>query len=282
MLVQIIKKNNWKRGQFFLYGCLCASNLFTALYMFLSVALARWLSVKGENNKPLDLFTVACRCIIICCNCGFNLAIAYSRLCVFTKPLKYPNAILLRQLNKKLALVVIVVTFVIALLNVIAKAVTKMREISTWSTTIVLGATDIALCTIYCKLIWEHRIWTNNSVQTLEAGTNKEIIEARKRQKRYITRLFISTTSSFLVLNLPLMFIPHMTSLDNPTCSSTEGKLALFAVTCTMVNMVLDPVWFFISLYRIQKTERAEIVRHTELAVLPGNCNNSATVVGQY
>ena len=277
----IINRKKQFRGSL-LYGCLCASNTFSSLYMFLPAAISNRQAVKDESDHPLSILTVSFRCIIVCFNCGFNLAMAYSKICAVTQPFKYSNAVAVRRLNRRLVLTVFISTLGFATLNAFVTATTKIQSLNNWAITITLVITYIALCITYFKLVRAYQRGNNNLAAASPGGNNMHVIEERKRKERYLTCLFIGTTTSFFIFNLPVMvLLPMISPSAKATCSSTNTKLALFAATFSLIDILLDPLWFFMTLWWKSRKSASQAAPQHELAVLPGNANNEIAVVGK-
>ena len=278
-LVYIIINRKKKTGQSLLYGCLCASNMFCSVYVFFTATMGIWQAIKLPGDHLLSILTVSFRCITVCFNCGFNLAIAYSRMCAVTQPFKYLNAVTVRRLNRRLVLTVFISTLGFASLNAFVIAKTKIQSLNNWAITITLVITYIALCITYFRLVRAYQRGNNDLAAASQAGTNMHVIEERKRKERYLTCLFIGTTTSFFIFNLPvIILLPMISPSATVSCSSTNAKLALFATTFSLLDILIDPFWFFITVWWKSRKVRLQAAPQQELAVLPRNSNNEIAV----
>ena len=279
MLVQVIRRRKKDGGYSLLYGCLSASNLLWILAAFLSPAVSE-RDTQGMNDFNLLLYTVTLRSVKVCSNCGFNLAIAYCKMCVVTQPFKYFNAMALKRLSKKAALTVVVATAVISLLVTFGTALSKKLNIVIWAVTIVLIVTSISLCFVYGKLFVENRKKNNEMIQEFDVQEDRDIIMKRKSHERYLRRLFIGITSNFFVLNLPAIVITKISSpLEFSPCNSTEGSLKVFMFTCSMLDMLFDPFWFFYMLWRMTKNQQHNVLPQNEVKFSPYSSRNETAII---
>ena len=279
MLVQVIRRRKKDGGHSLLYGCLSASNLLWILAAFLSPAVSE-RDTQGMNDFKLLLYTVTLRSAKVCSNCGFNLAIAYCKMCVVTQPFKYFNAMALKRLSKKAALTVAVATAVISLLVTLGTALSKKPNIAIWAATIVLIVSSISLCFVYGKLFIENKRRNKGMIQALDVQEDTNIIMKRKSHERYLGKLFIGITSTFLVLNLPAIVIIKISSpYEFSPCNSIKGSLKVFALTCSLIDVLFDPLWFFYLLWRMTKNQRRNVLPQNKIEVLPGNSRNEIAII---
>ena len=277
MLIQVFRKWKTSGKGFFLYGCLSMCNLLSTLALLITPIAMR--VDEGKINLSTILSASIVRFSTVCLNCGFNLAIAYSRMCVVTQPFKYSNPTALWRLSRRTALTVVVVTIVSVVPVALGTAISKMLTINIWALTIVLIITSILLCSFYWKLLRAYRKRNKEMIRVLDVRVNKNIIENRERQERYLRRLFIGITTSFFVLNLPVMIVTKVSSIyEVSLCDSTEGKLKLFAYTCVIINMVFDPLWFSYILWRMKRDRQSHISPTKEVAVPSGNSRNERAI----
>ena len=276
MLIKVVRDRKKPGKEFFLYGCLNACNLMSSSLLFLPATVSEWQTNKGNSEHPLYHVSIAGRCIIICSNCGFNVAIAYSRKCVVTNPFKYSNATTRKILGRKAALAVVVTTIGFTSLISLLSAVTKVASIANWAVTAVQIATYVALLFLYWKLFVQYK---KRNEEILPALGRSEV-EERKRQERHMKRLFIGVTTSFIVLNMPKTIVTKFASPDEASlCNSAEGALTIFAATFAMLNSVFDPFWFFYLLWRRNRERNLQISAQNQVAVLPGNSKNELAIV---
>ena len=219
---------------------------------------------SGAYPQPVSIrstpILVVASCLTIDFNCFFNVALAYFRLCVVQEPFKYSSAYAMRRLSRKLGLAAVIATLLLTSLTTVLAAMTTVRNIDKWSIVTALLSTYSSLCIIYIKLLHEYITRNKNLVQVSENGGNREMIEGRRRHERYLTKIFIGMTTSFFVCNLPFIVIMLMfPTVVIPSCESIEGKVSIISACFSRLNMIFDPLWFYISVLRMTRRHRARV-----------------------
>ena len=267
MLIYITKKRDKSNGQYSLHCCLLLSNVLSTLYMLISAAVSKWHSFYNQSEITFNLIAVAFPCIVICSNSGFNLAIAYSRMCCVTQPDMYSNPVAIQMFSKKPALTVVMFTLGFASISTVTTAITMKQAIVNWAIKGVLILTSIALCVFYVKLVWEYHRAYDTLLAGSVAGSNSQVDKNRKQRGRYLTRLFIGITTSFIIFNAPLMAIlPVPPPIPDTSSSLTDAKLAIFAATYYVIGLLFDPLWLLIALQWKIRNKRTQVAGEMEHA----------------
>lgn len=244
MVTYIYKYGNQSYGAGYLFTLIGVSNILFCTFMSIEIA-----SDHGQPSRTLKWFQLNSTMISFCLQLGFNIALAFERQQVTSKPLQYHTTDAKKQLERKLCLVVVILSLIIGFLSTTMAFLFNIAMILY----IPVAVTRIAGYVILCVLCFKQfrSIEKNEAaiVETLENAeqtttTNKEIIMQRKRKLVHTRKFLIGITTSYLLFNLPTMITFLAVDATKP-CDSVKGIASSVSSTFSFLNCVFDTVWYF-------------------------------------
>ena len=244
MVVHIIKFGNSSHGAGCIFMLIGVSNATVSIFVCVQ-SIFRKMTVPA----PATWFVSIVLTIAFILQMSFNVVLAVERLEVVSKPLKYRTQNAKKSLERKLCLVVVILSIIVG------GTVSSLRLIfdnylimsASLSASRIIGY--ITLSVIYCKLYFAMKS-QNSTVgegQVEQGGlsaSNNHIIARRRERLEHSRRFFIGITMSFFVLNLPIM-VTFLTTKERPHCTSTMGIISNVSVMFSNLNMVFDTIWYF-------------------------------------
>ena len=253
MVVHIFKANNSSLGAGFTFKLIGISNvacgIFTCIHGLVTRLAATTFPVWINSFCTITSFLL---------QLGFNVSLAFQRLQVIRNPVRYHSKEAKKSLEKKLCLIVFVVSLILG------ASCTALRFLfdNILIMTILLAASRaigyFIMCILYCKLYFamksHNQVMAERSGEQGEASTsNSEVIRKRREQLEHSKKFFIGITSSFFVLNLPTMGT-FVTTDEYPTCSTIQGALSIASLGFSFINMIFDSAWYY---YMHRRSTRA-------------------------
>ena len=180
---------------------------------------------------------------------GFNLSLAFERYQIIANAVRYHTAEAKNRLERRLSIAVFTFSFIMGLNFSSLRFLLKNLSFFTVPMAVSRIVGNISLCVLYFKLYLTMKS-NNQSIAATSAEkdvpptSNNELMTRRMKHLEHSKRFFIGITSTFFILNLPLMIVFFITS-EAPPCNTLKGILSILSVCLSIFNMVFDPIWYF-------------------------------------
>ena len=216
------------------------------------------IAISANAIPPLPWVLSMITSTVFFLQLGFNVSLAFERYKVVINAADYCSSNAKRKLEKKLALAV----FTIALLLSILIAIVRYLYSNVLIQSVPFAATRIIgyilFCVLYGKLFFTMRsqsqaIAPSSVEQGLPTAISQKSITRRRRQLEHSKRFFIGITSSYFILNLPIM-VAFFIIDENPNCHTFKGIFSLLSIGLSVINMIFDSVWYF---YMAKRSRRS-------------------------
>ena len=239
--------------------CKCGSSTNRANYMFKLIAVSNatysiCLCIQAALTKadvPLALVCFISTLTITSFHLqfGFNVSLALERYLFIANAVKYHSEEAKKRLEKRLSIVVFTLSFIIGINFSMLRFLLKNILFLTIPMAVSRIIGNISLCILYFKLYVAMKSQNQSIVgispeQGAPPISNNEMMARRMKHVEHSKRFFIGITSTFFVLNLPMMILFFITS-DSLPCNTMRGILALLCVCLSLFNMVFDSIWYF-------------------------------------
>ena len=257
MIIHIWRTRNNARKVDFLFAALGLSNFALSVFIIFRVVVTSLLTFNDTRTSTIEAFIYGLYGVLSTQNLSLNAGIAYSRFCSVSQPMRYSTGQERSRLQKKLLLIITVISTVFGVAIGLATGIAQSRVVRNWIEASSRFLTYILLCMIYGKIFWKVKVHNQSMINPTGIGSEEEnstFRQAKLNHERYLTRLFLGITISFFVFNLPMMIIGTIIPSVHG-CDTVEGKLLTFAVTFVITGMVFDPFWYFFLWRRIRMSQ---------------------------
>ena len=217
------------------------SNILLSIY-FTCRTFLKLSNTEGEVETAHSIaysFSLGLSCLHL----FMNLALAFDRYYITLSPLKYSSEQEKARLQMRILLITVSSSLAVGLVNGIIISITHSMLIFNWTTAISRFLTHILLFMMYMKIF--RKVRDHNTVRRETEMLNEAESKRKKAQEEYMKKVFIGITVSFFIFNFPLMIAApfHNIAID---CGTTKGGLMITAVTMSALNLIFDPLWYFL------------------------------------
>ena len=260
MIIHIWRTKNNTRKTDLIFAALGLSNFTVSVFLIFRALMTSLVTFNNTYVSPIEAILYGLYGVFTSQNLLLNVGIAYSRLCAVSQPMRYSKEKERSRLQKKLILIIIVISNVLGVATGFAAGISHNRVIRNWIEASSRFLTYILLCIIYVKILCKVKTHNQSMISATGQGNEDENNTTQQRavqHEKYLTKLFLGITVSFLVFNMPVMII----STIIPTvhgCETVQGRLLTFAATFVIVGMVFDPLWYFLLWKRIKMRQQAQ------------------------
>ena len=247
MVVHIWKNRKTSKKTDMLFAALGLSNVSLTVFMIFRVFKVSLIALNDTKTSLLDAVFFGLYTILSDLNLSLNVAIAYSRFCAVAQPRKYSEDEERSRLQRRLIAITVVGSLALGIANGVVLGFVRIRLVRNWIEAVSRFITYVLLCIIYVKIfrkIKAHNQSVANAVSTEGQVENSSISKRHENHEKYLMKLFLGITISFLVFNLPIMIIGPLTPIATG-CDLMEGKLHTSALTFFIVGKAFDPMWYF-------------------------------------
>ena len=247
MVVHIWKNRKTSKKIDMFFAALGLSNFSLTIYMIVRFVTVRLIAFNDTRTSLFETVSFGLYTILSDLHLSLNVAIAYSRFCAVAQPRKYSEEKERSRLLKRLIAITVVGSVTLGIANGIVLGFVRIRLVRNWIEAASRFITYVLLCIIYVKIfrkVKAHNQSVANAVSTEGQVENNSISERHQNHEKYLMKLFLGITISFLVFNLPIMIIGPLTPVP-ADCESMEGKLITSAFTFFIVGKAFDPMWYF-------------------------------------
>ena len=240
MFVCILKKNRIRQNVYLLLGINGLSNIFFIIQLIGDSALKRYTS---ERSRHVDLFMKSLVAASALFHLSLNIIIAYDRYFVTNFPLKYKTTNPSERLKKLLAFVLfasILLGFALAY----PAAYFKYMRIIHIFIGILRVITCILLAFFYYKIYEKVKSSRVNALGNSNESAMMAAHALRRRSEKYLMKMCIGITVSYLILNLPMAIALCIFETTND-CKILNGRVFTASAYILMLNLTFDPLWYF-------------------------------------
>lgn len=244
MVIHIFKYKNPNHGVGSLFQLIGICNILFGIFMSFKA-----LVDHSQQPKAIHWFVTTGTMTSFCLHLGFNIALAFKRQQLISKPLHYHTSEFGKALERKLCLVVIIVSFTIGLSSTIAAFTSNTMLVLFISIAVTRILGYVTLCILYVlvfRKIKERKVVTDtSSANTAQPSTsNSDVVSRQKRKLAHTKKFLIGITTSYLLFNLPTM-ITFLAIDDIKPCDSIKGIAASVSTVLTFFNCIFDVIWYF-------------------------------------
>ena len=247
MVFHIWKNRKTSKKIDLLFAALGLSNFSFTIYMIVRFVTVRLIAFNDTKTSLFEAVSFGLYTILSDLHLSLNVAIAYSRFCAVAQPRKYSEEKERSRLLKRLIAITVVGSLTLGMANGIVLGFVQIRLVRNWIEAASRFITYVLLCIIYVKIfrkVKAHNQSVANAVSTEGQVETNSISERHQNHEKYLMKLFLGITISFLVFNLPIMIIGPLTPIATG-CDLMEGKLITSAFTFFIVGKAFDPMWYF-------------------------------------
>ena len=261
MVVHIWKNRKTSKKIDVLFAALGLSNFSFTVFMIVRLFKVSLIAFNDTRTSLFDAVFFGLYTILSDLNLSLNVAIAYSRFCAVAQPRKYSEDEERSRLQRRLIAITVVGSLALGIANGVVLGFVGIRLVRNWIEAASRFITYVLLCIIYVKIfrkIKAHNQSVANAVSTEGQVENNSISERHQNHEKYLMKLFLGITISFLVFNLPIMIIGPLTPIATG-CDLMEGKMLTSALTFFIVGKAFDPIWYFFLWRRSNRRQPVQI-----------------------
>ena len=261
VIISIKKSKITRPPSIFIIGCICLANVAFCCFFPISSAFgASFTSVRQYVSVPLTMIQL-----------GLHTLLTYDRWLAVARPQQYrqPRH---KKIFKRLILVTVIVGIIFGI--AIRASRTVSFEVTPYITISLRFLVTIIISIVYIKVY--KTIKTNNARiadRSSENSNDSAVAQLRKKNEQYLLLLSLWITVSFLVFNIPMGVFTAFVKINAP-CSTTDGKVFGAVFFTFVINLLCDPITFFIM---ERRRKRACVVQVRETAPREGPTAQRAT-----
>ena len=228
MVVHIWRKRKTSKKTDSLFAALGLSNFSLSAFTIFRSFMLSLTTLNDTRTSLLDAVLFGLHATLSNINLSLNVAIAYSRFCAVAEPMKYSEKKERSKLQRRLIAIIVVGSLALGIATGVALGFVRIRLVRNWIEAVSRFITYVLLCILYVKIFRAIKVHNQSVINAVSTGgqmENNSIYERHQNHEKYLMKLFLGITISFLVFNLPIMIIGPLISVVTG-CESIEGKVS--------------------------------------------------------